>query len=107
MLGTTTLMFAMGIAALVLVTIAELSNMRTFMSNGELPFSIVVCYYAWAGIACLMVRLYNTFIFLAQLTADQYMLCDVICAWRTVVIWNKDKRIIAILVIFVLGSFGT
>ena len=56
MLGTTTLMFAMGIAALVLVTIAELSNMRTFLSNGELPFSIVVCYYAWAGIACLMVR---------------------------------------------------
>ena len=107
MLGTTTLMFAMGIAALVLVTIAELSNMRTFMSNGELPFSIVVCYYAWAGIACLMVRLHNTFICLAQLTAVQYMLCDVICAWRTVVIWNKDKRIIAILVIFVLGSFGT
>ena len=107
MLGTTTLMFVMGIATLVLVTIAQLSNIRTFLANGELPFSIVICYYAWAGIACLMVCLHNPFVCLVQLMAVQYVLCDVICAWRTVVIWNKDRRIIAILVIFVLGTFGT
>jgi hypothetical protein len=62
MLGITTLMFAMGIAALVLVTIAELQTMRTLMSNGELPFSITICYYAWAGISCLMVCLHDPFI---------------------------------------------
>jgi choline-glycine betaine transporter len=55
-------MFAMGIAALVLVTIAQLQTMRTFLSNNELPFSIVICYYAWAGISCLMVCLHDPFI---------------------------------------------
>ena len=39
-------------------------------------------------------------------TVVQYILCDAICAWRTVVLWNKDKRIIAILVLFVLGTIG-
>jgi hypothetical protein len=42
-----------------------------------------------------------------QLTAVQYILCDIICAWRTVVLWNKDKRIIAILLLFILGTIGT
>jgi len=31
-------------------------------------------------------------------------MCDSICAWRTVILWNKDKRIIAILVFFILGT---
>jgi hypothetical protein len=44
---------------------------------------------------------------LVQLTAPQYILCDIVCAWRTVVIWNRDKRIIAILVLFILGTIGT
>jgi hypothetical protein len=37
----------------------------------------------------------------------QYILCDIICAWRTVVLWNKDKRIITILLLFILGTIGT
>ena len=41
------------------------------------------------------------------LTVAQHILCDIICAWRTVVIWNRDKRIITILVIFILGTIGT
>ena len=40
-------------------------------------------------------------------TFVQYVLCDTICAWRTVVLWNKDKRVIAILLLFVLGTVGT
>jgi choline-glycine betaine transporter len=55
-------MFAMGIVAMVLVTITALQTMRAFISNGELPFSIVICYYAWAGITCLMVCLHDPFI---------------------------------------------
>ncbi len=31
---------------------------------------------------------------------------DVICAWRSVVLWNKDKRVIAILLLFILGTMG-
>jgi hypothetical protein len=37
----------------------------------------------------------------------QPILCDSICAWRTVIIWNEDKRIIAILVFCNLVSTGT
>ena len=40
-------------------------------------------------------------------TVVQYVLCDTICAWRTVVLWSKDKRVIAILLLFVLGTVGT
>ena len=46
-------------------------------------------------------------IFLIPLTLVQYILCDAICAWRTVVLWNNDKRVIAILVFFILGTTGT
>lgn len=31
---------------------------------------------------------------------------DIICAWRAVVLWNKDKRVIAILLLFILGTVG-
>jgi len=33
-----------------------------------------------------------------------YILCDIVCAWRTVVLWNRDKRVIAILLFFILGT---
>jgi hypothetical protein len=39
--------------------------------------------------------------------AVQYILCDVICAWRMVVLWRKDKHIIAVHVFFILGTTGT
>ena len=58
MLGITTLMFAMGITTLVLVTIAGLQQMSIILSGNEQLFSIVSSFYAWAGgIACLMVCL--------------------------------------------------
>ena len=44
---------------------------------------------------------------LTPLTLVQYILCDIICAWRTVIIWNKNKRIIAVLGFFILGTIGT
>jgi hypothetical protein len=37
----------------------------------------------------------------------QYILSDIICAWRAVVLWNRDKRVIAILLLFILGTIGT
>jgi hypothetical protein len=37
---------------------------------------------------------------------DQYIMSDVICAWRAVVLWNKDKRVIAILLLLILGTMG-
>jgi hypothetical protein len=44
---------------------------------------------------------------LDSINAVQYILCDIICAWRTVVLWNRDNHIIAILVLFILGTVGT
>jgi hypothetical protein len=44
---------------------------------------------------------------LTQSTRVQCIICGSICAWRTVVIWNKDKCVIAILVFFILVSTGT
>jgi hypothetical protein len=44
---------------------------------------------------------------LTPLTTVQCILCDCICAWRTVILWNKDKRIIAILVFAILVTTGT
>ena len=43
---------------------------------------------------------------LTPLTPVQYILGDTICAWRTVVVWNNDKCIITILVLFILGTTG-
>jgi hypothetical protein len=37
----------------------------------------------------------------------QYLLSDIICAWRTVVLWNRDNRVIATLLFFILGSTST
>ncbi|KAH9014614.1 hypothetical protein EDB83DRAFT_2441309 [Lactarius deliciosus] len=33
-----------------------------------------------------------------------YILSDIICAWRAVVLWNRDKRLIAILLLLILGT---
>jgi hypothetical protein len=44
---------------------------------------------------------------LTPLTTVQYILCDVICAWRTVVLWRNDKWVIAVLVFFITGTTGT
>ncbi|KAF8266937.1 hypothetical protein EI94DRAFT_1802332 [Lactarius quietus] len=37
-------------------------------------------------------------------TSGNYILSDIICAWRAVVLWNRDKRVIAILLLFILGT---
>ena len=62
-----------------------------YMLDGALPL--------YSNAVCLTI--------LTQLTAVQYILCDIICVWRTVVLWNKDKRVIVILVLSNLGATGT
>ncbi|KAH9173207.1 hypothetical protein EDB89DRAFT_2242408 [Lactarius sanguifluus] len=76
--GITTFMFVLGTTALVLQKALELQN---------IDFGIF--YYADGGITRLM-----------------YILSDVICAWRAVVIWDRDKRVIAILLLFILGTIA-
>ncbi|KAH8991472.1 hypothetical protein EDB86DRAFT_3244655 [Lactarius hatsudake] len=77
--GLTTFMFALGTTALALQKALELQNIE-----------FNVFYFADGGITRLM-----------------YILSDVICAWRAVVIWDSDRRVIAILLLFILATIVT
>jgi len=91
MLGVTTLMFALGIIALVLgITVEfQLGNSPIVYETRLGPSGPVISYHLWEAVACLM-----------------YILCDIICAWRTVVLWKYDRRIIGILAFFILVTTG-
>ncbi|KAH8991840.1 hypothetical protein EDB86DRAFT_3103595 [Lactarius hatsudake] len=39
-------------------------------------------------------------------TLKDPIVSDVICAWRAVVIWDRDKRVIALLLLFILGTIA-
>jgi hypothetical protein len=103
--GITTLVFALGIITLALDTILGLqqANLDTIAS------SFVTYNYITNSTSLMMVRLCDPFLSFAltQSTGVQCIICDLICAWRTVIIWNKDKRVIAILAFFILVSTGT
>ncbi|KAF8266789.1 hypothetical protein EI94DRAFT_133536 [Lactarius quietus] len=87
MFGTTTFMFILGIIALVLATTIMFQEMLSVVEQVSDGGASLASYLAWAILTRLM-----------------YILCDIICAWRTVVLWNRDKRVIAILLIFILGT---
>jgi len=88
MFGTTTFMFALGIIALVLETVLGFQQLETFLPAPGNTWSwnhLVVI----NGIAEISTHL-------------MYILSDVICAWRAVVLWKRDKRVISILLLFIL-----
>ncbi|KAH9026509.1 hypothetical protein EDB85DRAFT_169167 [Lactarius pseudohatsudake] len=95
MLGITTLMFALAIVALVLRTTRGFQAMQLFLSSMH-GFTSA---HTWS---------YDRFhVFLlveATITRLMYILSDIVCAWRAVVLWNRDKRIIAILLLLILGT---
>jgi hypothetical protein len=105
--GITTFTFAMGIIALVLSTTLEIQQADTDSSTSCTTCNYI--FYIMSIATFLMVRLYDSFLVvrLTQLMGVQPIICDSICAWRTVIIWNKDKRVIAILVFCILVSAGT
>jgi hypothetical protein len=112
MFGITTFMFILGIIAMVLETALGFQQMQLFLdpTSGNVWSSnrtnVIVA--VGATITRLMVRSYDTSMpsALTQLTGFQYILSDIICAWRAVVLWNRDKRVIAILLLFILGTAG-
>ena len=109
MFGTTTFMFILGIIALVLETTLGFQQMQLFLnpdaSGVWSSYRTNVVIAVGATITRLMVR--SNAVRLTLLTAMQYILSDIICAWRAVVLWNRDKRVIAILLLFILGTTGT
>ncbi|KAH9995256.1 hypothetical protein BJV77DRAFT_1066347 [Russula vinacea] len=91
MFSITTLMFVLGLIALVLETALEFQQMQLFLD----PTSGGI----WSSMDTNIIIAVG-----ATITRIMYILSDVICAWRAVVLWNKDKRVIAILLLFILGT---
>ncbi|KAH8991489.1 hypothetical protein EDB86DRAFT_3079902 [Lactarius hatsudake] len=79
MFGITTFMFALAIVALVLETAFGFQQMKLLLDFTDT----------------------NT------PNGAYYTLSDIVCAWRAVVLWNRDKRVIAVLLLFILGTTGT
>ncbi|KAH9021761.1 hypothetical protein EDB84DRAFT_1619909 [Lactarius hengduanensis] len=111
MFAITTFTFVLGIISLVLQTALEFQQTWWLLDHtaanvwplGRIgSVSIVV-----ETIRRLMVHLYKSSLPSAQLMAVQYILSDIICAWRAVVLWNRDKHVTALLLFLVIGTTGT
>ncbi|KAH9004442.1 hypothetical protein EDB86DRAFT_3099029 [Lactarius hatsudake] len=96
MFGITTLMFALAIVALVLRIALGFQVMRFYL-NVFGPTSAPLS--TWSDHRSFVVSLVE-----ATITRLMYILSDIVCAWRAVVLWNRDKRIIAILLLLILGT---
>ncbi|KAH8991842.1 hypothetical protein EDB86DRAFT_1531661 [Lactarius hatsudake] len=95
MFGITTLMFALTIVALVLRTTLGFQEMRWYLTD----FPDTPPAYTWSVDRIFVVSLVE-----ATITRLMYILSDIVCAWRAAVLWNRDKRIIAILLLLILGT---
>lgn len=93
MFSITTFMFILGLIALVLETALGFQQIKLFLD----PTSGGI----WSSTDTNIIIAVG-----ATITRIMYILSDVICAWRAVVLWNKDKRVIAILLLFILGTIA-
>jgi hypothetical protein len=109
MLRITTFIFILGVIALVLQTTLGFQQMQLLLkppaSGLWSSYRTNVIIAVGATITRLMVR--SNAVRMPELTAIQYILSDIICPWRAVVLWNRDKRVIAFLLFFILGTTGT
>ncbi|KAH8981319.1 hypothetical protein EDB92DRAFT_1953202 [Lactarius akahatsu] len=98
MFGTTTLMFALAIVALVLRTALGFQRMQSLLNVLSVPPGFTPV-HTWSNDRFIVVSLVE-----ATITRLMYILSDIVCAWRAVVLWNRDKHIIAILLLLILGT---
>ncbi|KAH9012370.1 hypothetical protein EDB84DRAFT_961492 [Lactarius hengduanensis] len=91
MFGITTFMFVLGSIALVLEVAIGFSEIRLILDpTAENVWSVY--------------RNNIVFAVAEAITRLMYILSDIICAWRAVVLWNRDKRVIAVLLLFIFGT---
>ncbi|KAI9439079.1 hypothetical protein H4582DRAFT_2128606 [Lactarius indigo] len=95
MFGITTFMFALAIVTVVLRTALGFQEMQWFLGDSLGRTSTNV----WSGNRLFVVSLVES-----TITRLMYILSDIVCAWRAVVLWNRDKRVIAILLLLILGT---
>ncbi|KAN0103693.1 hypothetical protein V8E52_011718 [Russula decolorans] len=91
MLVVSTVTFVLGLIALVLETSLAFQNFARELgsSNGSL----------WST------HRTNVVVALcATITYLVFLLTDLVCAWRAAVLWNYDRRVLAVLALFVLGT---
>ncbi|KAH9173212.1 hypothetical protein EDB89DRAFT_2068972 [Lactarius sanguifluus] len=111
MFSITTFTFVLGIISLVLQTALEFQQTWWLLdptAENVWPLGRIGSVSIVAEtIRRLMVQLHNASLPSAQLMPVQYILSDIICAWRAVVLWNRDKHVTALLLFLVLGTTGT
>ncbi|KAH8991863.1 hypothetical protein EDB86DRAFT_1532648 [Lactarius hatsudake] len=100
MFAITTFMFVLGIIALVLETTLGFQQTQQSQTPQIFPDP--------TGANKRSTYLINVvFTVEATITRLVYILSDIICAWRAVVLWDRDKRIIAILSLLILATTAT
>ncbi|KAH9014579.1 hypothetical protein EDB83DRAFT_2321463 [Lactarius deliciosus] len=93
MFGVTTFMFVLGSVTLVLEAALGFKEIRLILDPTAETVSSVY-------------RTNVVFAVAEAITRLMYILSDIICAWRAVVLWNRDKRIIAVLLLFIFGTIA-
>ncbi|KAH8985016.1 hypothetical protein EDB92DRAFT_1390488 [Lactarius akahatsu] len=94
MFGITTFMFIMGIIALVLEKTLEFQSIQW----------VTLIFSTTAGDVWSSYHTNVVFAVDATIIRLMYILGDIICAWRAVVLWNRHSHVIAILLLFILGT---
>ncbi|KAI0259774.1 hypothetical protein BC834DRAFT_1035748 [Gloeopeniophorella convolvens] len=93
MLCVTSTMFILGLVALVLETTLGLQQIIIQLnpSSGSI----------WSSHRTDVVIAVG-----ATITRIIYIMSDIVCAWRASVLWNHDRRVIALLTLFILGTMA-
>jgi hypothetical protein len=111
MLTVTTVMFALGLIALVLQTTLSYQQFaQMFNSSSTSLWSAHRTNVVTAVVATIArIIVSDSFTFdirrLSNLTPHkQYILSEVVCAWRAAVLWDYDRRVVAVLIVFLVGA---
>jgi hypothetical protein len=91
MLTVTTTMFALGLIALVLQTSLSYQQFAQMFSSSSTSL--------WSAH-----RIGVVTAVIATIARIIYILSEVVCAWRAVVLWNYDRRVVAVLMFFLIGA---
>ena len=107
MLTVTTAMFMLGLIALVLQTSLSYQQFaQMFSSSSASLWSTHRIGVVTAVIATIARIIVSASFDIRCLTEypKQYILSEAVCAWRAVVLWNYDRRVVAVLMFFLIGT---
>ncbi|KAI9450464.1 hypothetical protein BJY52DRAFT_1302492 [Lactarius psammicola] len=91
MLTVTSMMFALGLIALVLQTSLRYQEFAHLFDSSSTSL--------WSAHRTSVVTAV-----VATIARIIYILSEVVCAWRAAVLWNYDRRVVAVLMFFLIGA---